>query len=95
MSKDTPPASTHRPGEASNDQPTVVPPAPPSVPPPPVAVDSWAGQIKVEWDPNAPLTPLGQLPFFIEYLKLAGLFDALVADCPLARTSPNAPLSVI
>jgi len=39
----------------------------------------------------APLTPYGQLPFFIEYLKAANLFDALVADCPLAYTSPNAP----
>jgi hypothetical protein len=45
----------------------------------------------VEWDPTAPLTPYGQLPFFIEFLKVAGLFDALVADCPLAYTSPNAP----
>jgi len=54
-------------------------------------LDSWAGQIRVEWDPSAPLTPFGQLPFFIEYLKVAGLFDAYVADCPLAYTSPNAP----
>ena len=26
-----------------------------------------------------------------QYLKVASLFDALVADCPLAYTSPNAP----
>jgi hypothetical protein len=32
-----------------------------------------------------------QLPFFVDYLKAAGLFDALVADCPLTYTSPNAP----
>ena len=56
-----------------------------------VTVDSWAGQIKVEWDPQAPLTPLGQASFFIEFLKVSGVFDALVADCPLYRTSPNAP----
>jgi hypothetical protein len=48
-------------------------------------------ELRVEWDPTAPLTPYGQLPFFIEFLKVAGLFDALVADCPLAYTSPNAP----
>ncbi len=47
--------------------------------------------MRVEWDSNAPLTPYGQLPFFIDYLKAGGLFDALVADCPLAYTSPNAP----
>ncbi len=54
-------------------------------------LDTWAGPIRVEWDPTAPLTPYGQLPFFIEYLKVAGLSGALVADCPLAYTSPNAP----
>jgi Transposase DDE domain group 1 len=57
----------------------------------PATLDTWAGPVRVEWDPTAPLTPYGQLPFFIEYLKVAGLFDALVADCPLAYTSPNAP----
>ena len=39
----------------------------------------------------AHVTPLGQLPFFIEYLKQAGLFDGWVADCPLTFSSPNAP----
>jgi hypothetical protein len=57
----------------------------------PATLDTWAGPVRVEWDPAAPLTPYGQLPFFIEYLKIAGLFDALVADCPLAYTSPNKP----
>jgi len=53
--------------------------------------DTFAGRIHVEWDSTAPVTPLGQLPFFIDYLKQAGLFDAWVADCPLSFTSPNAP----
>lgn len=57
----------------------------------PATVDTWAGPVRVEWDATAPLTPHGQMPFFIEYLKAAGLFDALVADCPLTYTSPNAP----
>ena len=43
------------------------------------------------WDATAPVTPFGQLPFFIEYLKQGGLFDGWVADCPLSLTSPNAP----
>ena len=81
----------HPPGEPLPDQPPVAPTATPAGPTPPVTVDSWAGQITVEWDPNAPLTPLGQASFFIEFLKVAGVFDGLVADCPLARTSPNAP----
>src|SRR5664279_3253628 len=53
--------------------------------------DTFAGHVHVEWDPAAPVTPFGQLPFFIDYLKQAGLFDAWVADCPLSLTSPNAP----
>jgi hypothetical protein len=53
--------------------------------------DTFAGRIHVEWDSAAPVTPFGQLPFFIDYLKQAGLFDAWVADCPLSFTSPNAP----
>jgi hypothetical protein len=75
------------PAHPAGEQPPVAQKAPPAA----VTVDSWAGQIKVEWDRNAPLTPLGQASFFIEFLKVAGVFDALVADCPLARTSPNAP----
>ena len=56
-----------------------------------VEVDSFAGAIRVEWDHDAPMTPHGQLAFFIHYLKTSGLFDALVADCPLRYLSPNAP----
>lgn len=53
--------------------------------------DTFAGRVRVEWDDQVPVTPLGQLPFFIDYLKQSGLFDAWVADCPLHLTSPNAP----
>ena len=57
----------------------------------PVVADTFAGPIHVEWDNSAPLTPLGQLPFFIEFLKQGALFDNWVADCPLEYASPNAP----
>ena len=57
----------------------------------PVTADTFAGPVHVEWDNSAPLTPLGQLPFFIEFLKLGSLFDSWVADCPLEYASPNAP----
>lgn len=59
--------------------------------PPRVAVDTFAGRIHVEWDPDAAVTPMGQLPFFIEFLKVSGLYDAFVDNCPLRYTSPNAP----
>src|SRR5215469_18055123 len=59
----------------------------------PVAVDTFGGRIHIEWEEGerAPVTPLGQLPFFLEYLKQGGLFDGWVASCPLHLTSPNAP----
>ena len=55
--------------------------------------DTFAGRVHVEWEKGegALMTPLGQLPFFIEYLKQGGLFDGWVAGCPLSLTSPNAP----
>jgi hypothetical protein len=56
----------------------------------PVAVDTFGGRVHVEWDPEAAVTPLGQLPFFTEYLRVSGLFDPWVEDCPLEWTSPNA-----
>jgi len=57
----------------------------------PVAVETFGGRVHVEWDSQAPVTMLGQLPFFIEYLQVSGLFDPFVADCPLVYRSPNAP----
>jgi hypothetical protein len=63
----------------------------PEVDPWSAIADTFAGRVHVEWDAEVPVTPLGQLAFFIDYLKQAGLFDARVADCPLVPTSPNAP----
>ena len=57
----------------------------------PVVVDTFGGRVHVEWDPCAAVTPLGQLAFFIEFLKTGGLFDPWVNDCPLHYSSPNAP----
>jgi len=56
-----------------------------------VRIDTYGGRVDVEWEDDVASTSLGHLPFFIEYLKTAGLFDAWVADCPLAYRSPNAP----
>ncbi len=55
-----------------------------------VALDTFGGRVHVEWDPQAAVTPLGQLPFFIEFLKVSGLLDSWVADCPLKYKSNNA-----
>lgn len=56
-----------------------------------VSLDTFGGRIHVEWDPVAAVTPLGQLPFFIDFLKVSGLFEAWVNDCPLVYRSNNAP----
>lgn len=53
-------------------------------------LDTFAGPVKVEWGAASALTPLGHVPFFIEFLKVSGRFDCWVGDCPLERTSPNA-----
>jgi hypothetical protein len=55
-----------------------------------IPLDTFGGRIHVEWDPAAAVTPLGQLPFFIEFLKVSGLFEAWVANCPLTYASNNA-----
>ncbi len=54
-------------------------------------LDTFGGTVHVEWDPDAATPPLGHLVFFAEHLKVSSRFDALVADCPLHYTSPNAP----
>jgi Transposase DDE domain group 1 len=83
MNDDSRSETAHLPG----DLPSVVGPVAAG----PVVVDTYAGPVRVEWDPEANVTPLGHLAFFIEYLKSGGRFDALVADCPLTYTSRNSP----
>jgi hypothetical protein len=82
------------PSHPVGDQPVVASKLEPAVEiaaPSEVFIDSYAGRVHVEWDTEVPLTPLGQLPFFVDYLKVSGLFDGWVADCPLAYTSSNRP----
>jgi hypothetical protein len=56
-----------------------------------VSLDTFGGKIQVKWVPEGAVSALGQMAFFIEFLKTSGLFDAWVNDCPLRYTSPNAP----
>src|SRR6267143_6707228 len=55
------------------------------------SLDTFAGKIQVKWAPEATVSSLGLMPFFIEFLKTSGLFDKWVEDCPLRYTSGNAP----
>jgi len=56
-----------------------------------LAVDTHGRRFHVEWDPDAPVTPLGQLVFFSQFLATAGLFRDWVQSCPLQFSSNNAP----
>src|SRR6266446_4118527 len=55
------------------------------------SLDTFAGKVHVKWLPEATVSSLGLMPFFIEFLKTSGLFDQWVEDCPLHYTSGNAP----
>lgn len=57
----------------------------------PLRVQTPGGAVFVEWDPQAPLTPIGQLVFFSQFLEVSGHFDALCETCPVKLSSPNAP----
>lgn len=60
----------------------------------PVFVDTYGGRVHVEWDRSAAVTALGQLVFFIDFLKTAELFDPWVEECPLVYQSNHAPQKV-
>src|SRR5919197_1539736 len=56
-----------------------------------LSLNTFAGRVQSKWVPEAEVSSLGQMPFFIEFLKTSGLFEQWVQDCPLHYTSPNAP----
>jgi hypothetical protein len=58
---------------------------------PSIPVDTIQHRFHVEWDPEAPVTPLGQLVFFCQFLAAGGLYSRWVRECPLSYSSPNAP----
>ena len=55
------------------------------------SLDTFAGKIHVKFAPEATVSSLGLMPFFIEFLKVSGLFEKWVEECPLHYTSGNAP----
>jgi len=48
----------------------------------------------MEWEPDAMVTPIGQLPFFIQFLKVGNRFNPWVEECPLTYASNNAPKKI-
>lgn len=57
----------------------------------PVVIEAFSGRVQVRFDQQAAFTAFGQMPFFIQFLKTADLFDPWVNECPVSLTSNNAP----
>jgi hypothetical protein len=57
----------------------------------PATLDTWAGSVRVEWDPTAPLTPYGQLPFFITGLTAKPYINKLNSRFKLVRHKGQLP----
>jgi hypothetical protein len=55
------------------------------------SVDTFAGKVQRKWVPEAAVSSLGLMPFFIECLKTSGGFEGWAEECPLPYTSPHAP----
>ena len=55
----------------------------------PLLVDTAGGGFHVAWDESVPLTPMGQLVFFAQFLKVTQLFEGLCGDVPLEYESNN------
>jgi hypothetical protein len=87
MSPQIAPVPIHPEGEGANELQR----APREVLIPALAVDTVGRRFHVEWDPLAPVTALGQLVFFCQFLATSGLYSKWIASCPLKYTSPNAP----
>lgn len=54
-------------------------------------LDTYAGTVHVQWEPDGAVSAFGQMIYFIQFLKAAGVFESWVEDSPLRYTSPNAP----
>ena len=86
----------HPPGESENQ---LVPgaatsaalPAEGTPPEAELVIDTPGGRYRANFDEQTPLSPLGPLVFFAQFLQASGQFEALCKDAPLVYLSPNAP----
>ena len=56
-----------------------------------LVIDTPGGRYRAQFDERTPVSSLGPLVFFAQFLQASGRFDALCADTPLAYRSANAP----
>jgi hypothetical protein len=82
MSEDQEPKPIHPLGELESN---------PKDFPPPHAVETFGGTIQVRWEEEAGVSLHGPLTYFVEFLKVSGIWERFVDECPLQYRSPNAP----
>ena len=58
---------------------------------PELVIDTPGGRYRAVFDDQTPVSALGPLVFFAQFLRASGRFEALCADAPLEYRSPNAP----
>jgi len=58
--------------------------------PAPHKIEAFGGTIKVRWEEDAGVSMHGGLAYFIEFLKISGLWEKFIQERPLKFTSPNA-----
>ena len=54
-------------------------------------VETFGGSIQVRWEEDAGVSMYGPLTYFVEFLKVSGIWERFVDECPLRYRSPNAP----
>jgi hypothetical protein len=74
--------SLHPLGEPSNE---------PLAYPAPHRVETPGGPMQVRWEDDPGISPHGMLTYFLEFLKISGIWEEFVDRCPLSYSSPNAP----
>lgn len=59
--------------------------------PAPHRIDTFGGSVEVRWNEEVGMSLNGPLVYFVEFLKVSGLWERFVSGCPLEYKSPNAP----
>jgi hypothetical protein len=49
----------------------------------PLPVDTNGGRYHVQWDDSAPMTPLGRMVFFAQFLQAGGRWEDFCKEAPL------------
>jgi hypothetical protein len=59
--------------------------------PPPHQVETPGGIFQVRWEEDPGISAHGMMTYFLEFLRISGIWEEFVEQCPLSYTSPNAP----